>query len=84
MLYKNSGDAGYRSRYLSHAKRALYHLSYIPYWDYHYEIVQVIQFLDSLVVRISACHVEGPGSIPGRGVIFYYETVNVTVTPCRP
>jgi hypothetical protein len=24
-------------------------------------------FLDSLVVRISACHVEGPGSIPGRG-----------------
>ena len=25
------------------------------------------QFLDSLVVRISACHVEGPGSIPGRG-----------------
>ena len=24
--------------------------------------------LDSLVVRISACHVEGPGSIPGRGV----------------
>ncbi len=26
--------------------------------------------LVSLVVRISACHVEGPGSIPGRGVIF--------------
>ena len=25
-----SGDAGYRSRYLSHAKRALYHLSYTP------------------------------------------------------
>ena len=25
-----SGDAGYRSPYLSHAKRALYHLSYIP------------------------------------------------------
>ena len=30
----------------------------------------IIQFLDSLVVRISACHVEGPGSIPGRGEIF--------------
>ena len=42
-LYKNSkctkekitkniiGDAGYRSPYLSHAKRALYHLSYIPF-----------------------------------------------------
>ena len=27
-------------------------------------------FLDSLVVRISACHVEGPGSIPGRGEHF--------------
>ena len=26
--------------------------------------------LDSLVVRISACHVEGPGSIPGRGESF--------------
>jgi hypothetical protein len=25
-----NGDAGYRSPYLSHAKRALYHLSYIP------------------------------------------------------
>ena len=28
------------------------------------------QFLDSIVVSISACHVEGPGSIPGRGVPF--------------
>ena len=28
-------------------------------------------FLDSLVVRISACHVEGPGSIPGRGGLFF-------------
>ena len=27
-----SGGAGYRSRYLSHAKRALYHLSYAPIW----------------------------------------------------
>ena len=24
------GDGGYRSPYLSHAKRALYHLSYVP------------------------------------------------------
>ena len=31
----------------------------------------VYTFLDSLVVRISACHVEGPGSIPGRGEFFY-------------
>ena len=28
------------------------------------------QVLDSLVVSISACHVEGPGSIPGRGEHF--------------
>ena len=28
---KKIGDAGYRSPYLSHAKRALYHLSYIPF-----------------------------------------------------
>ena len=27
------GGAGYRSRYLSHAKRALYHLSYAPNVD---------------------------------------------------
>ena len=27
---KKYGDAGYRSPYLSHAKRALYHLSYTP------------------------------------------------------
>ena len=29
-LKKFYGGAGYRSRYLSHAKRALYHLSYAP------------------------------------------------------
>ena len=35
------------------------------------------QILDSLVVRISACHVEGPGSIPGRGEIFsHFKTCN--------
>jgi hypothetical protein len=28
------GEAGYRSQYLSHAKRALYHLSYIPIQNY--------------------------------------------------
>jgi hypothetical protein len=30
MSVKSIGGAGYRSRYLSHAKRALYHLSYAP------------------------------------------------------
>ena len=34
------------------------------------EEVAHMSVLDSLVVRISACHVEGPGSIPGRGVFF--------------
>jgi hypothetical protein len=29
-LQKQTGDAGYRSPYLSHAKRAFYHLNYIP------------------------------------------------------
>ena len=33
-------------------------------------------FLDSLVVRISACHVEGPGSIPGRGENFFPQKVD--------
>ena len=28
---KKFGDGGYRSPYLSHAKRALYHLSYVPF-----------------------------------------------------
>ena len=27
-------------------------------------------FLDSLVVKVSACHVDGPDLIPGREVIF--------------
>ena len=35
---------------------------------------QQYRFLDSLVVRISACHVEGPGSIPGRGEHFLCES----------
>ena len=29
------------------------------------------QFLGSIVVSISACHAEDPGSIPGRGVPFF-------------
>jgi len=30
--------------------------------------VVVIRIRDSIVVSISACHAEDPGSIPGRGV----------------
>ena len=29
-------------------------------------------FLDSIVVSISACHAEDPGSIPGRGVFLLF------------
>jgi hypothetical protein len=29
-ILQTPGEAGYRSLYLAHAKRALYHLSYIP------------------------------------------------------
>ena len=31
---KGAGDGGYRSPYLSHAKRALYHLSYVPFNEF--------------------------------------------------
>ena len=34
-------------------------------------LTNLLTILDSLVVRISACHVEGPGSIPGRGGKFF-------------
>uniref|UniRef100_A0A7N2L007 Uncharacterized protein n=1 Tax=Quercus lobata TaxID=97700 RepID=A0A7N2L007_QUELO len=36
-----SGDAGYRSPYLSHAKRALYHLSYIPILLFDFTLMNV-------------------------------------------
>ena len=41
-----------------------------------YENLSTHRFLDSLVVRISACHVEGPGSIPGRGG-FFFQTCDI-------
>ena len=31
------------------------------------------QIRDSIVVSISACHAEDPGSIPGRGVSFFFS-----------
>ena len=37
------GEAGYRSQYLSHAKRALYHLSYIPILDHPFPITPTKQ-----------------------------------------
>ena len=38
-VIQHIGDAGYRSPYLSHAKRALYHLSYIPWSLIDYSII---------------------------------------------
>ncbi len=63
----NGGD-GYRSHYLSHAKRALYHLSYTPLmsdplWDYIWNIF-LLQFsgpmrnqkeTNTLILRIFNC-----------------------------
>ena len=46
---KNSGDAGYRSPYLSHAKRALYHLSYVPkLWTVMSEFMGVSGYRSSI------------------------------------
>ena len=42
-------------------------------------------FLDSIVVSISACHVEGPGSIPGRGVLFLLLLpISCLLAPLQP
>ena len=43
-IIKEFGDAGYRSRYLSHAKRALYHLSYTPLKMNAFENVLILVF----------------------------------------
>ncbi|CAK8689827.1 unnamed protein product [Clavelina lepadiformis] len=39
------GGAGYRSRYLAHAKRALYHLSYTPSQQNCFHIDEVAEWL---------------------------------------
>ena len=38
------------------------------------------RFRGSIVVSISACHAEDPGSIPGRGAFY----VNALLYPCVP
>ena len=35
------------------------------------------EVLGSIVVSISACHAEDPGSIPGRGVLFFPFSTNI-------
>ena len=47
-------------------------LTGVQHNDFCRKLTVLHLFLDSLVVRISACHVEGPGSIPGRGEYFSY------------
>ena len=49
---ENFGDAGYRSRYLSHAKRALYHLSYTPCLQM--SVLEVYLIIDSFFVLSGA------------------------------
>ena len=44
-ILSRPGDAGYRSRYLSHAKRALYHLSYTPWYVRREQIKNQLFFL---------------------------------------
>ena len=43
------------------------------------------RILDSIVVSISACHADDPGSIPGRGVFFFSSIAefesNIFITP---
>ena len=46
------GDAGYRSPYLSHAKRALYHLSYIPI-DVH---SMFVKYISSIIFILNPPH----------------------------
>ena len=57
---KNFGGAGYRSRYLSHAKRALYHLSYAPVmsvWERFAPLITWVtpsqEVVDSLVTGLN-------------------------------
>ena len=45
----------------------------------------VLQILDSIVVSIPACHAGDPGSIPGRGVLFFFALSHTPfITPSTP
>ena len=39
------------------------------------------EILDSIVVSISACHAEDPGSIPGRGVLTFFFSFSFFFLP---
>ena len=40
---------------------------------YKLKFVVDVQIRGSIVVSISACHADDPGSIPGRGVLYFAE-----------
>ena len=61
---KCAGDGGYRSPYLSHAKRALYHLSYVPIHTCKPVLTGPHSDFDFRVER------ECPGSSVGRALGF--------------
>ncbi len=66
---QKSGPAGHRSQYLSHAKRALYHLSYRPFLNSG-RVSRI-----SIVVRTAPSHGADLGSIPRSEVFclsFFY------------
>ena len=44
--------------------------------------LQSAGFRDSIVVSISACHADDPGSIPGRGVFSFFLRFLVHVSKC--
>ena len=48
-------------------------LKRLRYGRFYCDIVKR-DILGSIVVSISACHAEDPGSIPGRGVLFHFQT----------
>ena len=83
---KKAGEAGYRSLCLTHAKRALYHLSYIPWSGVFGSCRRRVCSSpptvrsDSLVVMTSALHAEGREFNPRSEYFFFQTCVSVAKT----
>ncbi len=65
MRGRKSGDAGYRSLYLSHAERALYHLSYTPMREIRSSRTQAVKGVDQKSTglcprRFESCRLRTP------------------------
>ena len=67
------GEAGYRSQYLAHAKRALYHLSYIP-----------IQNTHTLQTHTNASHSTNTTHAPPRNDTHYTPGLPALLRPIKP